>query len=796
MGNFLTTLRQYKTSSLINILGLAVAFASLYIILVQVNYDFTYNKSIKDCERIYLLQVPDWDEPGKYMSWISRPMAEGTIAGSPVVEGAGCGYIGELSGGDYCMEEDGSIKEMKLAGTNVSLPWMDVFGYEAIEGSLKELERPKTIAISQSTAKKYKISLNSNIYSNLKVNPDKLYTVVAIFKDKTGNSDLNKIETITNIGENSLNDWSEWSYNYFVKLKSANDLEAFYEHAAKKQREILTQQGTDGENFEKSLERIKIRLLPISETYFSDEGGTPGRSGNKTTTYTLLAIAVMVLIIALINFINFFFALVPIRIRMVNTKKVFGCSAISLRMSFIWEAIGTVIIALFLAWICVNIIETSNIANYISAPLALGENIIALVATILAALVIALSGSVYPSYYITSFSAAMVLKGSFSSTKNGQRLRIILIGMQFTISIALIICTLLIKAQHSYMMNYDMGFNKEMLLSAYLPNKIAGTIEGREAFGNKLKENPQIKDMAYGDGNLIAEGRMGWGRMFKGKQISLQCMPVSWNFLEFMGIEIVEGRNFTRDDEFKENGTFVINQQASKEFEITLDDKLSGHNGETEIAGFCKDFNFKPMQYGISPFVFYVFGKNGWRMPQHMYLRTTDNADIPAVIEYIKNTIMAFAPDTRRDKLEVEFFDQELGRQYKAEQRLTTLISLFTALSIVISLMGVFGLVMFETQYRKREIGLRRVHGATVTEILNIFNLKFLKIIGVCFIIAAPASYYVIYTWLGSFAYRTPIHWWIFAVALLIVTIITILLVTLRSLKAATDNPVEAIKNL
>ncbi|MEG0517321.1 MAG: FtsX-like permease family protein, partial [Bacteroidales bacterium] len=393
-----------------------------------------------------------------------------------------------------------------------------------------------------------------------------------------------------------------------------------------------------------------------------------------------------------------------------------------------------------------------------------------------------------------SFPAAMVLKGSFSASKSGKRLRMILIGLQFTISIGLIIATMFIKMQHNYMMQYNMGFNKEMLLSSYIPNKIISTVEQREAFANKLKENPQIKDLSFSDGNLIAPQRMGWGREFKDKEISLQCMPVSWDFLRFIGIEIVEGRDFSREDEFKENGTFILNQTACKEYEITLQDKLSGHNGPTEIAGICKDFNFKPLQYGITPFSFYVFGAKGWRMPQHLYLRTTQNADIPAVIEYLKNTIMDFSPDTRRDKLEVEFFDQELGRQYKSEQKLTILISLFTALSIIISLMGVFGLVLFETQYKRKEIGLRRVHGSTVGQILGIFNMKFVRIILVCFVIAAPLSYIIVDHWLSTFAYRTPIHWWVFAIALCVILLITVVIVTLRSLKAATDNPIDAIR--
>lgn len=796
MANFLTVFRKYKTSSILNILGLTAAFAALYIILVQVHYDLTYNQKIKDAERVYAFQTPEWDNEGSYMSWISRPLAENSISGSPLVECFGTGGIGNnLSEQDFSITQDGSIKELKLWNTTVSMGWLDAFSFETTSGNLKDLEKPNTTAISESAAKRYGIKLGDVLYVGLTpANAKKQWTISAIFKDYARNTDLNKIELIFNIGEENLNNASEWSYAYFIKLKSVKDVSAFCEHAMNKQREQMTALGAVGEELESNLKRIIPRLVPITESYFDTVGRHQGRQGNEATTYTLLAIAVLVVVIALINFINFFFALVPVRIRSVNTKKVFGCSVLHLRMGFIGEALATVFISLILAWCCVDLIKSSHIANYISAPLNLSLNPAILILTLTIALFIALAGSVYPSFYITSFPAAMVLKGSFSASKSGKRLRTLLIGLQFTISMGLIIGTLLIKSQHSFMMNYDMGFNKEMLLSGYIPRKIANTVETRESFSNKLKQNPQIQDVAYGAGELVAESRMGWGRTFKGKRINLQCMPVSWNFLEFMGIQMEEGRSFTREDEFKEGGTMIPNRQAAKEYEITMEDRVPGHDGPTDVAGICADFNFKPLQYGISPFVFYVFGKNPWSMPNHMYFRTTENADIPAVIEYVKNTIVEFAPDTRKDKMEINFFDQELGEQYAAEQRLTTLVTLFTILSILISLMGVFGLVLFETQYRKREIGLRRVHGATVAEILNIFNLKFVKIVAVCFVIAAPLSYLAIDRWLNTFSYRTPMHWWIFATALLIVLAITVALVSLRSLKAATDNPVDAIK--
>ncbi|MEG0517320.1 MAG: ABC transporter permease, partial [Bacteroidales bacterium] len=375
MRNFLTILKRYKTSSILNILGLAVAFASLYIILVQVHYDLTYNKAIPDCERVYQVELFD-DYSGKYSAWMSRPMAEAFMRDCPVIEKYGTGYIGDMENIAYdcCMDKEGSLAEFRVGMGRISTQWLDVFGYRAVSGSFSELEKPKSIAVSQNIAKKLGLKVGDHIYNGLKVDPNKMSMVVAIYNDlPVQNTDLNNIDMVWNLGNQSMDSWSEWSYNYWIKLRSTADVQAFYDYANKKYREILAQEGKSEEEIAKAIEETKLRIIPITDTYFATDSEVPGRSGNKTTTFTLLSIAILVVLIALINFINFFFALVPVRIRSVNTRKVFGCSAARLRADFILESIGIIIISLLLSWACVDIIKSSTIANYIGAPLNLSK---------------------------------------------------------------------------------------------------------------------------------------------------------------------------------------------------------------------------------------------------------------------------------------------------------------------------------------------------------------------------------------------------------------------------------------
>ena len=407
-------------------------------------------------------------------------------------------------------------------------------------------------------------------------------------------------------------------------------------------------------------------------------------------------------------------------------------------------------------------------------------------------MVMTVASGVYPALYITSFPPALAIKGTVGSTTKGRTLRYVLIALQFVISISFVICAICIKRQHSYMMNYDMGFNKEYLLTADLP---IGSFQARETIQGELLKSTHIKDVAWAAGPLVNTTRMSWGRPFKDGQIGFDSYPVSWNFLRFMGIEVVEGRDFTESDEVSENGVFIFNQVAKNKFGLTLEDRITGHRGVTDIAGFCEDFQFRPLQYELTPFAFYIFGKEPWWQTTHLYIRCEAGAKVSDVTEALHETVHNYAPDYPVEKLNVNFFHHELGYMYQKEKNLTTLVTLFTVIAIIISLMGVFGLVIFETQYRRKEIGVRRVHGSTIGEILQMFNLKFAKLLLICFIVAAPVSWFVIDYYYSTFAYSAPISLWIFALAFSMVAVIVSAVVTVGSLKAATENPVSSLKS-
>ena len=623
------------------------------------------------------------------------------------------------------------------------------------------------------------------------------YNIAAIYKHFPSNTDLSEIECFVNMGDLNIDLFSEWSYPYFVKLNSADDIEPFekqaFDYVVKTFNNMANEHGEElsEEDRKEAESRLKIKLFPFDEMYFEKTISSAGRSGSKTTTYTLLAIAILVIVIAFINFINFFFALVPVRLKSVNTRKILGASRSNLVFGIVVESVVMIIVALALAAGIVKLFCGSTFAALIPCSALISNNIAIAFGTALGGIVLAIISSLYPALYITAFPPAFALKGSFGTASKGMTFRVGLICFQFIVSLILIICASFVTMQRQYMLHYDMGFDRSNLLQVNTSSKIAAM---RESATSELKNNPEIKDVTFASGDIVTSFRMDWGRPFKGEQINFKCYPVQHNFLDFMGIEIVEGRNFTDSDELCDNGVFIFNEAARDKFGLTLEDKIHGHQTETDIVGICKNFNYKALSEGIEPFALYIFGKNSWTTLNTLYIRTQPGADIPTLIDWIKTKLNEMDPSVPKDEFDVMFFDSRLDSEYGRERNASRIILLFTVLAITISLMGVFGLVMFEAEHRRKEIAIRRINGASVVDVLKMFNIKFIRIVIVCFVLSIPISWLIVDAYLKGFAYRMPTHWWVFFSAFLSVMIVTLIVVTLRCLSAALSNPIKSIK--
>ncbi len=803
--NFLTLLRRYTTSSVLNIVGMAVAFAAVYLIAVQVKFDLSYNRVIKNSERIYRLEYPSWSGDGTWACNWNRQLPDEISAACPEIVTAGSMdmVFNSQYQDEYSIRRNSTIENFTIKVGGAELEGLAVFPFEFVEGGIDdEFKAYYGMIISETVAKRYNLKVGDRInYGRGAVNQAQR-TISGIYRDFPKPSTMAMSQGYILMPEPTPTDASNWNTPYYVLLHEG----ASPTKVAEKMKETIVdycrKRGLSDEDIAKEIDLVAPRLTPIADLYFADDTEAEYYHGSRTTTYTLIAIAVLILVISFINFVNFFFALIPSRIRAVNNYKIFGAPTAKLRLNFLFETVGLILVSLFGAAVIVVLFADTPLKEYISTSVAINENWSLAGAIALGVILFGVVVSLYPAWYITKFSPAFVIKGDFSASKSGRILRYTLVGIQYVISITLIICSLFIYRQHQYMLSRDMGFDKEHLLVATIPYEAvngAWSFESdytkRDALMDKLYQNPQIKAIAWGRGEFT-NSRMQWTRPIEnGESEVFNVYAVSWNFLDVMGIQIVDGRNFTTTDEQSETGVLIFNQTAAKNLNIDTETSILGHiDGRlTPVVGICKDFDFQSAQYNISPYAFLVFGKYAWDLPRIAYIRTVAGADVAKVKDFIVDTVVELEPNIDPEKINVKFFDNELEMVYQREDKLSTLVTLFSFLSIVISIIGVFGLVLFETQYRRREIGIRRVHGASVGEILSLFNRKYLYIVAICSAVAIPVSYYIIDQWMQQYVYRTPMSWWVYALAVGVILLITIVTVSLRSWSAANENPTNSI---
>ena len=804
--NFLTLLRRYTTSSVLNIVGMAVAFAAVYLIAVQVKFDFSYNRVLTNSERIYRLEYPNWNGTGRWDIWWNRQYPDMLVSNCPEVEAAGS--IGTLAHSkyqnEYSIKRNATIENFTIHIAGAEPEGFAVFPFDIIAGSLDNLKTEDDMIIKESVARRFNLSVGDGIHYGRGALNSATRTIVAIYKDFPKPSSISMVDGYVLMEPQEQTSENDWMDTYYIRLHKGADVEEVEKRMAQNVVDEGRKNGLSDEEMALEIARVTPRMTPISELYFIDDAVSEGLQGSYTTTYTLIAIAILILVITFINFVNFFFALIPSRIRAVNNYKIFGAPTAKLRLNFLFETVGLILVSLFGAAVIVVLFADTPLKEYISTSVAINDNwtlagIMALCVVLLGVVV-----SFYPAWYITKFSPAFVTKGDFAASKSGKALRYTLVAVQYTISIALIICSIFIYRQHQFLLNRDMGFDRENLLSVEVPwEAVNPDVEGsqldytkRDALLDRLTQNPQIKDVAFGEIQLVSNAEGSWSRPLDGGDpVTFMIHTVSHNFLDVMGIEIVEGRNFLPSDDKTITGAMIFNQTAQKRYGLSFESQMIGHvyGYDANIVGFCRDFNFSPANREIEPFAFLVCGLYGWSMPRHTYVRTEAGADIAEVRKYIFDTLMEIVPYADPEKINVRFFDDEIELVYQVEDKLSTLVTMFSFLSIVISIIGVFGLVLFETQYRRREIGIRRVHGASVGSILQMFNRKYLYIVAICSAVAIPVSYYIIDQWMQQYVYRVEMSWWVYALAVGVILAITVVTVTLRSFKAATENPTESI---
>lgn len=776
----LRNLIRFKASTVFNIIGLTVAFASFIIIMTQVNHDLKFDKHYPESEKIFELQVSDF--PGKgFNPFVSRLFADRSIEISPKVEnGAYILYTGEVP---FYVSEKGKKEQMQETGAITSPGIYSVFGFKCLAGNFADYNAPGKIIMSHNAARRF-FGNDNPIGQRMKVNhsgdliPEEM-EVVAVYEDLPKNSSIpNGI--LVNIGDLLMGDKSLTPFRTFLKTSSdnINELEKLIEAEA---ADMLYHPVKDPDH------RF-VRLVNIHDSYF---GGADPRlpKGNTATVYSLSGVGILIILIAIVNFINFSMSMIPRKIRSINTKKVLGSGNIRLWLQQFTESAVLTTTALFLAIISVYILSYTPFAGLLSADISVSNNLSLIAAAFIIAVFTGIIATLYPALYSTSFSPALVLKGSFGLSAKGRKLRISLIGLQYFISITLIIVSLFIRVQYEWMRHYDIGVNKSNTLKISLSEELSGK---RTIVENEIKKASGVNEIAFSLSDLFSNN-MEWNREIRGEAETFAAQMVTPNLLSMMDIKITEGRGFFESDG-QGKGVLIFNENARRRFDLTLGENIWAIGEECPIVGFCEDFNFQPLQYPVTPLALYVCGEeeaSKWALST-VYIKTNSN-DISTTTADIRKALLKLDP-AFNNLLNIEFLDESIGNLYYKEKNLADLVTLFSLLAVLISTIGILGLIMFETQYRRKEIGIRKVFGATVAEILGMFNKLYVKIVIAGFVPAVPLAFYVIKKWQSEFAYQAPVALWIFAVALLITLIITVSAITIQSFRAAVENPACSIK--
>ena len=536
---------------------------------------------------------------------------------------------------------------------------------------------------------------------------------------------------------------------------------------------------------------LQIIFTNVADAHFSKDlnKAAPGRS----SVYLLICFSLLIVVIAAVNFMNFTLAETPMRIRSINTQKVLGATAAKLRASLLIEAVIISLIAFVVALLIVYLAHDFGLQELVQASILLQDHPLLIAITFALSIVVGILAGAYPSYYVTSFPPALVLKGSFGLSPKGRVLRSVLICLQFVVSFMLVIGVGIMYLQSYLIYHTDYGFDKDEVLT--LPATPA-TRQQLDAVDAELRSISGI------EGACIAQGILGssdsyqtWGRGSGDKYLNFTCLFVDWRFLDVMGIDIVEGRNFRESD----GDVYILNESAKKRYDwLRVNEPIT--DGDLPVIGFCKDIKYSTLRVDDAelPIAFFVPKPGGeyaqWSWQNHVLVRVSKGVDKRQIKQKVLDVVNRIEKEYTLDLSELNYIDEVLERSYQQESLFTKQILLFSLLAILISIIGVFGLTMFESEYRRKEIGIRKVFGSSTREILQMFNKRYLYILLGCFVVAAPIGYLLGKHWLEGFAVRTAINPLLFLVSFLLVTLITMLTVTYQSWKNASENPVNSIK--
>jgi putative ABC transport system permease protein len=768
-------LLKYRAYSFINILGLAVGMACTVIILLWIQNEFGYDRFHKNADNIYrVLQV--WPEKNSYSVEGPGPLAVALKDEYPEIKNSA--RIFPNIRRPLRFEE--KVFQVKVCGVESS--FVDIFTFPFVNGnSEKSFSDPNFIILTEETAAKYfgdEDPIGKIMYFEWWTRWLEFH-VTGVVKNVPSNSHLQfdiliPFSFVTASGM-QIDTWDVGAYHSYVQLKENVDLQAVNQKIA----------GTIKRHYSDS--NANVELEPLLNIHLYNYFG----GGPINYIYIFGTIGMLILIIACMNFMNLSTARSLNRAKEVGMRKVVGSRRSQLIRQFLGESVLFALLALIIAIIFVQLLLPS-IRNLLDKNLTLhysGTLVLSLIG--IAVITGIISGS-YPAFFLSSFRPVTVLKGHVRKGSKSPLFRKVLVISQFIISILLIFGAITVYKQLDYIRNKELGFEKEHIINF----RMGGSFYNKyETIKQELLKDPDILSVAQTNFSVhggFAASHVNWEGLQKNENITLAISSVDFDFQDMFGVEMVQGRFFSRDFQTDVWQSFILNETAVKfmGLESPIGKQFSCDipfaEGKDKIIGVVKDFHFRSLHSEIDPLILVIHP--WWYTDAYIKIRSEN---ISNTLTFVQNKLKELVPEF---PFELHFLDEEVDQLYQTEQRAGVLVRYGTFLALFIACLGLFGLTSFTTEQRTKEIGVRKVLGASVPGIIQILTKEFTKWIILANLIALPISWYVMNKWLQNFAYRINIGWWTFLSAGALVLFIALITVSYQSIKAALANPVESLR--
>jgi ABC-type antimicrobial peptide transport system permease subunit len=785
-----TALRNMQRNKLftgLNIFGLATGLASSILIFLWVKDEMSYDRFNPNAARIFRLSARVKD-----IETVVIPPAFTTYAKNEIPGIKNATRLVSLAKIITVGTKKFDEKQMYYADSN----FLRIFNYPLLRGSSTgALSAPNTVVLTEATAIKYFGGVDQAMGQSIYIDNDikgSTLQVTGILKNIPTNSHLHfdLLLPIQN-WNNQVTDPQPWRYfDSYVYLQLADAIQPTpaYLEALQRQLNAIRNKSITGTEAVPAI----VSLQPLTDIHlYSHFQQDVDGQGNVQYVRIFILVALFIIFIACINFMNLATALSGARAKEVGLRKTIGALRRQLVFQFMGESLLLALISLSVALLFVrlalpyfNALASKSIALRLSDIRLIGQ---VLTITVLAGL---LAGS-YPAFYISAFNVIKILKGTRSSDSKSTFLRNGLVVLQFSISVALIISTFVIYNQLHYLHNRDIGFNRENLL--YIPMPEVGDLRNNaDALKSALDGSPNIGNYTIvGDlpTNLSASAPLTWRGMQTGSLVICDRFNVDENFTRTFGVRMAAGRFYSH--EFRENDSeYVVNETAVRTMQMdplsAIGKKITVRGQEGAIIGVVKDFNFKPVFQPIEPLVIRHRAQGDYLVIH------TASGSIQTTLATARE---CFKKVYGNNPFSYGFVDQDLDHLYTAETRMSSIFNIFSILSIFLSCLGLFGLATFSTQRRAKEIGVRKVLGASEKALVLLLTKEFLQLVGLSLLIAFPIASWAMHQWLREFAYRTDINAWIFIMAGGAALLTAFLTVSYQTIRSALANPVDALKS-